>query len=41
MKTDHLDLWQVHDVRTDADVEEIFGLGEPWKRSGRLETRGW
>ena len=25
MKTDHLDLWQVHDVRTDADVEEIFG----------------
>jgi len=25
MKTDHLDLWQVHDVRTDGDVEEIFG----------------
>jgi aryl-alcohol dehydrogenase-like predicted oxidoreductase len=25
MKTDHLDLWQVHDVRTDEDVEEIFG----------------
>jgi aryl-alcohol dehydrogenase-like predicted oxidoreductase len=24
MKTDHLDLWQVHDVRTDGDVEEIF-----------------
>jgi aryl-alcohol dehydrogenase-like predicted oxidoreductase len=25
MKTDHLDLWQVHDVRTDDDVKEIFG----------------
>ena len=27
MKTDHLDLWQVHDVRTKSDVEEIFGAG--------------
>ncbi len=27
MKTDHLDLWQVHDVRTDQDIEEIFGPG--------------
>ena len=25
MKTDHLDLWQVHDVRTESDVQEIFG----------------
>jgi predicted aldo/keto reductase-like oxidoreductase len=25
MKTDHLDLWQVHDVRTDDDMEQIFG----------------
>ncbi|HAM50249.1 MAG TPA: aldo/keto reductase [Nitrospiraceae bacterium] len=25
LKTDHLDLWQVHDVRTDQDIEEIFG----------------
>jgi aryl-alcohol dehydrogenase-like predicted oxidoreductase len=24
MKTDHLDLWQVHDVRTDKEMEEIF-----------------
>ena len=24
MKTDHLDLWQVHDVRTEEEVEEIF-----------------
>jgi predicted aldo/keto reductase-like oxidoreductase len=27
MKTDHLDLWQVHDVRTKEDIEEIFGPG--------------
>jgi aryl-alcohol dehydrogenase-like predicted oxidoreductase len=27
MKTDHLDLWQVHDVRTEEDVEEICGPG--------------
>lgn len=27
MKTDHLDLWQVHDVRTNDDVKEIFGPG--------------
>lgn len=25
MNTDYLDLWQVHDVRTSADIEEIFG----------------
>ncbi|MEW6668535.1 MAG: aldo/keto reductase [Thermodesulfobacteriota bacterium] len=25
MKTDYLDLWQVHDVRTADEVEEIFG----------------
>lgn len=27
MKTDHLDLWQVHDVRTGDDIKEIFGPG--------------
>ncbi len=27
MKTDYLDLWQVHDVRTDADMKKIFGPG--------------
>ena len=27
MRTDHLDLWQVHDVRTAEDIEEIFGPG--------------
>jgi aryl-alcohol dehydrogenase-like predicted oxidoreductase len=25
MDTDHLDLWQVHDVRTKGDMEQIFG----------------
>ncbi len=27
MKTDHLDLWQVHDVREEDEIEEIFGSG--------------
>lgn len=27
MKTGYIDLWQVHDVRTNEDVEEIFGPG--------------
>jgi len=27
MNTDHLDLWQVHDVRTEADIAQIFGPG--------------
>jgi len=27
MRTDRLDLWQVHDVREEADLEEIFGEG--------------
>ena len=25
MKTDHLDLWQIHDVRTGEEANEIFG----------------
>jgi len=27
MRTDHLDLWQVHDVREEQEVKEIFGSG--------------
>jgi predicted aldo/keto reductase-like oxidoreductase len=27
MKTKYLDLWQIHDVRTEEDMEEIFGPG--------------
>jgi aryl-alcohol dehydrogenase-like predicted oxidoreductase len=27
IRTDHLDLWQVHDVRTESDIAEIFAPG--------------
>ena len=27
LRTDHLDLWQLHDLRTQADLKEIFGKG--------------
>lgn len=27
LKTDYLDLWQVHDMRTEEEVEEVFGPG--------------
>jgi aryl-alcohol dehydrogenase-like predicted oxidoreductase len=27
MNTDHLDLWQVHDMRTEDDIHEVFGPG--------------
>lgn len=27
LKTDHLDLWQIHNVQSDAQLEQIFGLG--------------
>lgn len=27
MKTDYLDLWQIHDVRTEEDVDQIMGKG--------------
>lgn len=27
MRTNHLDLWQVHDVRSHGEIEEIFGPG--------------
>lgn len=27
MKTDYLDVWQIHDVRTGGEIEEIFGPG--------------
>ena len=27
MFTDHLDLWQVHDVRAEEDMDQIFGSG--------------
>jgi aryl-alcohol dehydrogenase-like predicted oxidoreductase len=27
LRTDHLDLWQLHDLRTPRDLEQIFGKG--------------
>lgn len=27
LRTDHLDLWQLHDLRTDGDLRAIFGRG--------------
>ncbi|MBM3300485.1 MAG: aldo/keto reductase, partial [Deltaproteobacteria bacterium] len=27
MRTDSIDLWQIHDVRTELDLEQIFGAG--------------
>lgn len=35
MRTDHLDLWQVHDVRTEHDIDLIFGPG------GAIEAFIW
>jgi len=35
LRTDHLDLWQVHDVRTDHDLEELTAPG------GALEAFRW
>jgi predicted aldo/keto reductase-like oxidoreductase len=40
MKTDHLDLWQVHDVRTDDDVKEIFGPGGAIEAFAEAKQKG-
>jgi predicted aldo/keto reductase-like oxidoreductase len=40
MRTDHLDLWQVHDVRTEEDVEEIFGQGGALEAFVRAKEKG-
>jgi aryl-alcohol dehydrogenase-like predicted oxidoreductase len=41
MRTDHLDLWQVHDVREVGEVEEIFGPGGAIEAFGEAKTKGW
>jgi aryl-alcohol dehydrogenase-like predicted oxidoreductase len=41
MKTDHLDLWQIHDVRTEEDVEEIFGPRGALKAFKEARDKGW
>jgi aryl-alcohol dehydrogenase-like predicted oxidoreductase len=40
MKTDHLDLWQVHDVRTEGDVAEIFGKGGAIEAFAEAKEKG-
>jgi aryl-alcohol dehydrogenase-like predicted oxidoreductase len=40
MKTDHLDLWQVHDVRTDDDIKEIFGPGGAIEAFSEAKQKG-
>ncbi len=44
--TDHLDLWQLHDLREQADLDQIFGKGgaieaaEVAKKDGRIRFLG-
>jgi len=40
MKTDHLDLWQVHDVRTEEDMDEIFGVGGAYEAFAEAKEKG-
>lgn len=41
MKTGYLDLWQVHDVRTAADVDEIFGPGGAIEAFAEAKEKGF
>lgn len=44
--TDHLDLWQMHDLRTERDIEEMFARGgaieaaEEAKKAGKVRFVG-
>jgi aryl-alcohol dehydrogenase-like predicted oxidoreductase len=40
MRTDWLDLWQVHDVRTQQDLETIFGPGGAIEAFDRAKREG-
>ncbi len=40
MKTDYLDLWQVHDVRTEDEIQEIFGPGGAIEAFAAAKERG-
>ena len=40
MKTGYLDLWQVHDVRTGEEIEEIFGKGGAIEAFVEAKERG-
>ncbi len=41
MHTDHLDLWQVHDVRTKGDMAEIFGPGGAMEAFAEAKMNGF
>jgi len=41
MRTDHLDLWQVHDVRSERDLDEIFGRGGAIEAFVKAREEGW
>ncbi len=41
MDTDHLDLWQVHDVRTEGDMEQIFGPAGAMEAFVEAKEKGW
>jgi aryl-alcohol dehydrogenase-like predicted oxidoreductase len=40
MKTDHLDLWQVHDVRTEDDIKRIFATGGAIEAFAEAKQKG-
>jgi aryl-alcohol dehydrogenase-like predicted oxidoreductase len=40
MKTDYLDLWQVHDVRSEEEVDEIFGPGGAIEAFSEAKEKG-
>lgn len=40
MNTDHLDLWQVHDVRTEEDIAQIFGPGGAVEAFAEAKDKG-
>jgi aryl-alcohol dehydrogenase-like predicted oxidoreductase len=40
MKTDYLDLWQVHDLRTEGDLKEVFGPGGAMETFQRAKREG-
>ena len=40
METDHLDLWQVHDVREKVDIKEIFGPGGAIEAFAEAKEKG-
>ena len=39
IKTDHLDLWHMHDMRTAADIDEVAARGGPSRHSERRRRR--